>query len=568
MSTAAPQPAADDVAIIGLALRFPGAETLEELAGHLLAGRSLISEVPPERWSREEFFGDPRRGAQKTNSVWGGFVEHADRFDADFFAISPREAESMDPQQRMALELAWRAVENAGYAAGDLAGTATGVFMGVCHADYAEMMEREGVRTDAYFPTGTAYSIIANRISYQFDLQGPSITNDTACSSSLVAVYEAVRALGHGECGLALAGGVNLIWSPKHFVAFSQAGMLSRTGRASAFDQAADGYVRGEGGAVLLLKPLARAVADGDPVHGVIKGVATNHGGRTNSLTVTSPTAQANLIEGLYTRAGIRPETVSYIEAHGPGTPVGDPIEVMALKTAFRNLHAAQGTAARPESCGIGSVKTNIGHLEGAAGVAGIAKVIASLAHRSLPATVNFRQQNRLISFDDSPFHVVRETRPWEAPPAGPDGSVPPRRAGVSSFGFGGTNAHVVLEEHLADEPRRTDPPGPHLVPLSARTPERLRQVARTLLTHLREQPAQALADIAYTLRIGRDPMRERVVFIVADRAELVGLLAAFADGERAGGEVHRGATVRADDADAAGLGTAAALWAGGGTAD
>ncbi|WP_405194522.1 SDR family NAD(P)-dependent oxidoreductase [Streptomyces anulatus] len=568
MSTVVPAPAADDVAIIGIALRFPGAETLEELAGHLLAGRSLISEVPPERWSRERYFGDPRRGAQKTNSVWGGFVEHADRFDADFFAISPREAESMDPQQRIALELAWRAVENAGYAAGDLAGTATGVFMGVCHADYPEMMEHEGVRTDAYFPTGTAYSIIANRISYQFDLQGPSITNDTACSSSLVAVYEAVRALGHGECGLALAGGVNLIWSPKHFVAFSQAGMLSRTGRASAFDQSADGYVRGEGGAVLLLKPLARAVADGDPVHAVIKGVATNHGGRTSSLTVTSPTAQANLIEGLYTRAGIRPETVSYIEAHGPGTPVGDPIEVMALKTAFRNLHAAQGTVARPSSCGIGSVKTNIGHLEGAAGVAGIAKVIVSLAHRALPATVNFRKQNRLINFDDSPFHVVRETRPWEAPPAGPDGGVPPRRAGVSSFGFGGTNAHIVLEEHLADGMRPTDPTGPHLVPLSARTPERLRVVARTLLTHLREQPAQALADIAHTLRIGRDPMRARVAFIVADRAELAVLLAGFADGERAEGELHLGATVRAGDADAAGLRTTGTLWAGGGTVD
>ncbi|MFH9266918.1 SDR family NAD(P)-dependent oxidoreductase [Streptomyces sp. NPDC017546] len=568
MSATVPAPAADDVAIIGVALRFPGAETLEELAEHLLAGRSLISEVPPERWSKERYFGDPRRGAQKTNSVWGGFVEDADRFDADFFAISPREAESMDPQQRMALELAWRAVENAGYAAGDLAGTATGVFMGVCHADYAELMEREGVRTDAYFPTGTAYSIIANRISYVLDLQGPSITNDTACSSSLVAVYEAVRALGHGECGLALAGGVNLIWSPKHFVAFSQAGMLSRTGRASAFDQAADGYVRGEGGAVLLLKPLARALADGDPVHAVIKGVATNHGGRTSSLTVTSPTAQANLIEGLYTRAGIRPETVGYIEAHGPGTPVGDPIEVMALKTAFRNLHAAQGTTARPSSCGIGSVKTNIGHLEGAAGVAGIAKVIASLAHRALPATVNFRKQNRLIDFDDSPFHVVRETRPWEAPPAGPDGAVRPRRAGVSSFGFGGTNAHIVLEEHLADGTRRTDPPGPHLVPLSARTPERLREVARTLLTHLRERPAQTLADIAHTLRIGRDPMRRRVAFIVADRAELVGMLAGFADGERAEGEVHLGAAVRAGDADTAGLRKTATLWVGGGTVD
>nr|WSU77881.1 SDR family NAD(P)-dependent oxidoreductase [Streptomyces anulatus] len=567
MSTVVRTSAADDVAIIGIALRFPGAETLEELAEHLLAGRSLISEVPPERWSKEQYSGDPRRGAQKTNSVWGGFVEHADRFDADFFAISPREAESMDPQQRMALELAWRAVENAGYAAGDLAGTATGVFMGVCHADYAEMMEREGVRTDAYFPTGTAYSIIANRISYQLDLQGPSITNDTACSSSLVAVYEAVRALGHGECGLALAGGVNLIWSPKHFVAFSQASMLSRTGRASAFDQGADGYVRGEGGAVLLLKPLARAVADGDPVHAVIKGVATNHGGRTNSLTVTSPTAQANLIEGLYTRAGIRPETVSYIEAHGPGTPVGDPIEVMALKTAFRNLHAAHGTVAQPASCGIGSVKTNIGHLEGAAGVAGIAKVIASMAHGALPATVNFRKLNRLISFDDSPFHVVRQTRPWEVPPAGQDGAVPPRRAGVSSFGFGGTNAHIVLEEYLADRTRRTEPPGPYLVPLSARTPERLRVVARTLFSHLREQPAQALADIAHTLRIGRDPMRSRVAFLVADRAELASLLAGFADGELAEGEVHLGATVRADT-DTAGPRATATLWAGGGTVD
>ncbi|MGW5185753.1 SDR family NAD(P)-dependent oxidoreductase [Streptomyces cyaneofuscatus] len=568
MSADAQAPAADDVAIIGVALRLPGAETLEEFGEHLLAGRSLISEVPPERWSKEEYFGDPRRGAQRTNSVWGGFVEHADRFDADFFAISPREAESMDPQQRMALELAWRAVENAGYAVGDLAGTATGVFMGVCHADYAEMMEREGVRTDAYFPTGTAYSIIANRISYQLDLQGPSITNDTACSSSLVAVYEAVRALDHGGCDLALAGGVNLIWSPKHFVAFSQAGMLSRTGRASAFDQSADGYVRGEGGAVLLLKPLARAVADKDPVHAVIKGVATNHGGRTNSLTVTSPSAQANLIEGLYTRAGIRPETVSYIEAHGPGTPVGDPIEVMALKTAFENLHTAQGTVAQPSSCGIGSVKTNIGHLEGAAGVAGIVKVIASLAHRTLPATVNFSKQNRLISFDGSPFHVVRETRPWAAPPEEPGGGVPPRRAGVSSFGFGGTNAHVVLEEYPADETREADPTGPHLVPLSAKTPERLRAVARALLSHLREQPAQALADIAHTLRIGRDPMRSRVAFVIAERAELAEALARFADGERAEGEVHLGPTVSTDDVNTARLRAAGALWAGGGTVD
>ncbi|MEE1769452.1 SDR family NAD(P)-dependent oxidoreductase [Streptomyces sp. JV185] len=572
MSTFGPAPATDDVAIIGLALRFPGAETLEELGRHLVAGRSLISEVPPERWSKDQYFGDPRLGAQKTNSVWGGFVEHADCFDAEFFSISPREAESMDPQQRMALELAWRAIENAGYAASALAGTETGVFMGVCHADYAEMMEREGARTDAYFPTGTAYSIIANRISYYFDFQGPSITNDTACSSSLVSVYEAVRALCNGECGVALAGGVNLIWSPKHFVAFSQASMLSRTGRASAFDQSADGYVRGEGGAMLLLKPLARALADGDPIHAVIKGVATNHGGRTQSLTVTNPTAQANLIEGLYSRAGIRPETVTYIEAHGPGTPVGDPIEIMALKEAFRNLHAAQGTVAQPASCGIGSVKTNIGHLEGAAGVAGIAKVISSLALRILPANVNFRNQNRLIKLEDSPFHVIRDTRPWAASAPGADGRIRPRRAGVSSFGFGGTNAHVVLEEHLTDETDAgvEDEPlrGPQLLPLSAKTPERLRAVAGNLLVHLREHPSQALADIAYTLRVGREPMPARVAFAVADRAELKSLLRDFTDGTRAAGELHLGGTVEGTEAELAELWTAGSLWVQGGAVD
>ncbi|MGW1409041.1 SDR family NAD(P)-dependent oxidoreductase [Streptomyces sp. NPDC002403] len=572
MSTFEPAPATDDVAIIGLALRFPGAETLEELGGHLVAGRSLISEVPPERWSKDQYFGDPRLGAQKTNSVWGGFVEHADCFDAEFFNISPREAESMDPQQRMALELAWRAIENAGYAASALAGTETGVFMGVCHADYAEMMEREGVRTDAYFPTGTAYSIIANRISYYFDFQGPSITNDTACSSSLVSVYEAVRALCNGECGVALAGGVNLIWSPKHFVAFSQASMLSRTGRASAFDQSADGYVRGEGGAVLFLKPLARALADGDPIHAVIKGVATNHGGRTQSLTVTNPTAQANLIEGLYTRAGIRPETVTYIEAHGPGTPVGDPIEIMALKEAFRNLHAAQGTVAQPASCGIGSVKTNIGHLEGAAGVAGIAKVISSLALGILPANVNFRNQNRLIKLEDSPFHIIRDTRPWAASAPGADGRIRPRRAGVSSFGFGGTNAHVVLEEHLSDETGEGAQygllRGPQLLPLSAKTPERLRAVAGNLLIHLREHPSQEIADIAYTLRVGREPMPARVAFAVADRAELESLLRDFTDGTRAAGELHLGGTVEGTEAELAELRTAGTLWVRGGETD
>ncbi|MDI2032026.1 SDR family NAD(P)-dependent oxidoreductase, partial [Saccharopolyspora sp. TS4A08] len=549
-----------DIAITGLALRFPGADTLEELYGHLTAGRSLISEVPAERWSKERWFGDARRGAEKTSSIWGGFLEGADRFDADFFAISPREAESMDPQQRFALELSWQAVEDAGYRAAELAGTRTGVFMGVCHQDYAELMEREGAATDAYFPTGTAYSIIANRVSYSLDLQGPSITNDTACSSSLVSVYEAVSALQRGECEQALAGGVNLVWSPKHFVAFSQASMLSRTGRSKAFDQDADGYVRGEGGAVLLLKPLERAVADGDPVHAVIKGVATNHGGRTSSLTVTNPSAQSELIEGLYARAGIRPDSVGYIEAHGPGTQVGDPIEVVALKRAFAALHARHGTEPRPGSTGIGSIKTNIGHLEGAAGVAGMVKVIAAMAGRTLPATVHFEQQNPMIRLDGSPFFIVAGTQEW---PDAPE----PRRAGVSSFGFGGTNAHVVLEEH-PDGREREPIPGPHLVPLSAKNPERLRAVAHRLAEHLRGPAAEAaalrapqeLADVAHTLQIGREPMAARAAFVVDGTPELIAALEGFASGAE-------DAAVRGDAA-APELRAAAERWVGGDDVD
>ncbi|MFJ6139733.1 SDR family NAD(P)-dependent oxidoreductase [Kitasatospora sp. NPDC092286] len=559
---------ADDIAITGLALRFPRSDTLVELFDHLAAGRSLITEVSAERWSKERYFGDPRSGEERTNSVWAGFVEDADRFDAAFFNISPREAETMDPQQRFALELAWKAIEDAGYRAGELAGSRTGVFMGLCHADYAELIERDDVPTDAYFPTGTAYSIVANRLSYYFDFHGPSITNDTACSSSLVSVYEAVAALHNGDCDLALAGGVNLCWSPKLFVAFSKAGMLSPTGRSHAFDQDADGFVRGEGGAVLLLKPLARALADNDSVYAVIKGVGTNHGGRTNSLTVTNPAAQAALIEDVYTRAGVAPETVSYIEAHGPGTPVGDPIEIVGLKRAFQSLHDTNGTRPRPDSTGIGSVKTNIGHLESAAGVAGVVKVIGAMAAGILPATVNFRTQNQLIDLDGSPFYIVGDTRPW------PGGDGVPRRAGVSSFGFGGTNAHVLLEEHVGREHGGEAPaaeaPGPYVVPLSAKNPERLRVLAQGLLDHLLApenalRPRQSLADIAHTLQVGREPMAARVAFVVSDRDQLVAALESALESAVAG-------EVAGEVGNPAGAGpevvAAVETWVRGGTAD
>ncbi|MDM5176107.1 SDR family NAD(P)-dependent oxidoreductase [Massilia sp. DJPM01] len=524
----------DDVAIIGLSLRLPQADTLDEFWTNLMAQKSSITEVPAQRWDKQAYYGDPRKADDKTNSIWGGFVDHADCFDAEFFKISPREAQNMDPQQRFAMELSWKAIEDAGYRPSQLAGSNTGVYMGVCHWDYAELFEKTGQKVDAYFPTGTAYSIIANRISHYFDFAGPSIINDTACASSLVSVYQAVRALQNGECDTALAGGVNLCWSVNHFIAFSKNGMLSKDGLCKAFDSSADGYVRGEGGAVLLLKPLRQAQADGDLIHAVIKGIGTNHGGRTNSLTVTNPKAQARLISQIYRKAGIAPDSVSYIEAHGPGTPLGDPVEVMGLKTAFRDLHERLGTTAQAASCGLGSVKTNIGHLEGAAGVAGMIKVVAAMQHQTLPGNVNFQRLNPLIKLEDSPFFVVSETTPWHR------GALP-LRAGVSSFGFGGSNAHVILEEFVAQAGPNVALGPVYLVPVSARDAERLRESVSALLDYVTSHKSVDLGALAYTLQTGREAMAERTVFAVSDGADLTAKLEAWLAGKKNIAQCWRG---------------------------
>ena len=515
-----PPPAA--IAIIGVGLRLPGADSLDGLWDHLAAARSLITEVPAQRWDKEAWRGNPARD-NKTASIWGGFVADADCFDAGFFAISPREAAWMDPQQRFALEMSWHAIEDAGYRASALAGSRTGVFMGVCHWDYAELLEKHLAAVDAYTPTGIAFSIIANRVSHFFDLRGPSVTNDTACAASLTAVHDAVAALRTGQCDMALAGGVNLIWSPNHFVAFSKAGMLSRDGRAKAFDEAADGYVRGEGGAVLLLKPLERALADGDPIHGVIRGVGVNHGGRTNSLTVTNPEAQADLIAEVHRSADVAPADISYIEAHGPGTPLGDPIEIAGLKRAFVRLHAAAGTRPRPDAIGIGSVKTNLGHLEGAAGVAGMVKVLAALRYGLLPANVGFQHLNRLSDLSGSDFRIQAEATPW------PRRAGAPRRAGVSSFGFGGSNGHAVIEEAPEPPPSKSGR-GPVVLPLSARDGERLRALAAMLRDFATHPPAGvALVDLAHTLQTGREAMETRAAVTAATWDQAAAALDALA---------------------------------------
>ncbi|UJF34786.1 type I polyketide synthase [Paenibacillus hexagrammi] len=537
------------IAIIGVSLRFPKSDNLDELWDHLQSESCLITEIPSNRWEKEKFFGDPKSEANKTNSVWGGFIDDADCFDASFFHVSPREATTMDPQQRIALELAWKAIEDAGYKASSLKSTKTGVFMGVCNTDYTELIEKNVQEVDAYIPTGTSNAIISNRISYWFDFYGPSITLDTACASSLVAIHQAVRSLENEECDYAMAGGVNICWSPRRFIALSQGGMLSKEGRSRAFDERADGYVRAEGGAILLLKPLDKAVEDQDHIYAVIKGVGTNHGGRTNSLTITNPKAHAELIADLYEKAGISPDSVSYIETHGPGTPLGDPIEIHGLKMAFQQLCKKFDKKMEPSTCGLGSVKTNIGHLESAAGIAGVLKVIASMKNKTLPACVQFEQLNPVINMSDSPFYIVNKTKSWEVN----HHSSTPRRAGVSSFGFGGSNAHIILEEYIPSRIEESDHMEIHntddklLIPLSAKNPERLNEYVRVYVEHIKRiwpvEQAEAqsgsqdekrrLRNLAYTLQVGREAMDERVIFVAGDTQELIAQMEAFLQGNK-----------------------------------
>ncbi len=466
-----------DIAIIGVGLHFPGATTLDMFWDTLAGGKSCITVVPSQRWDSTKYFGDPRKEKNKSNCIWGGFIEDIDAFDASFFNISRREAELMDPQQRIALELAWQAMEDAGYRSDLLRGTSVGVFMGVTNNDYTEAIEKKLDAVDMYLNTGTSNAILSNRISHWFDLKGPSITIDGACAGSLIAVHQATLSLKNHDCEMAFAGGVNLCWSPRRFIGLSQSGSLSKTGLCKTFDADADGYVRGEGGGVLLLKPLAKAISDNDRIYGIIRGSGTNHGGKTNSLTVTNPKAHADLIQNIYRKAGVDPETVTYIEAHGVGTPLGDSMEIKGLKNAFSDLY--QGREPHRGYCGLGSVKSNFGHTEAAAGIAGILKILACMQHDTLPATLNFNRLNPLIDLKESPFYIVTESTPWRQ-----SGQEMPRRAGVSSFGFGGGNAHVLLEEYLPEN-RPSEPEAyqsPFLVPLSARSVDRLREYAQRCL--------------------------------------------------------------------------------------
>ncbi|MBM7077194.1 SDR family NAD(P)-dependent oxidoreductase [Micromonospora humida] len=515
-----PQPtAADGVAIVGMAGMLPGSDDLDEFWAHLVAGDDLVTEIPPDRWDWRRIHGTPEPGEFRTTARWGGFLRRVDLFDAEFFGVSPTEATAMDPQHRLVLEAAWTAIEDAGIRPSDLAGTDTGVFVGSSTYDYFELQHALAVPLDGYQTVGRAHAILSNRVSYLLDLHGPSETIDTACSSSLVAVHHAAEAIRSGECTVALAGGVNVIASPTLFVDMSQADMLSPDGRCRAFDARANGIARAEGAGIVVLKRLSDALADGNVIHGVLLGSAINHGGRSNSLTAPNPAAQAACIVAAHRRAGTDPRTVTYVETHGTGTELGDPVEIEGLKTAFRQLYADRGIDGGGHRVALGAVKSNTGHLEAAAGVTGLIKVLLAMRHRELPGNPHLETLNPHLRLDGSPLHVLRGNEPWR-PAVDPDGAEVPLRAGLSSFGLGGVNTHLVLEEF------RVHPgagrPGPYLFVLSARDAERLRGYAEHLVRWVRDATDVDPAALAYTLQTGREVFAERLAVVADDTAALV----------------------------------------------
>jgi acyl transferase domain-containing protein/acyl-CoA synthetase (AMP-forming)/AMP-acid ligase II/aryl carrier-like protein len=504
------------IAIIGMSAILPSASDLTMFWQNLLNNTDAIQEIPPERWAWQDYVKDEYSEKIK----WGGFITGIKQFDASFFSISPREAELMDPQHRLFLQTAWSAIEHAGYATHTLSALKAGVFVGVFNNDYAELLKTNGI-IDAYCTIGITRSVLANRVSYLLNLHGPSETIDTACSSSLVAMHHAVQAIQQGDCELAIVGGSNALLTATNFQAASEAGMLSEGGRCKTFDKNADGYVRAEGVAAIILKPLDKAQADGDVIYGIIKGTAVNHGGQTNSLTAPNPNAQAEVITMACQRADIPINSISYIETHGTGTPLGDPIEINGLKKAFSNL-ADKSLPYTANYCGLGSVKSNIGHLEAAAGIAGVLKVLLAMQHQYLPSNLHLNDLNPYIDLKDSPFYIVNHNQPWKRLSDFNNQEIP-RRAGISSFGFGGTNAHIILEEAPADMDLSTHQNHlPFLITLSAKTEAALQQRIQDLYNWLdktTEKPS--IAAISYTLNIGRDHFNKRCALIVNNVQEL-----------------------------------------------
>ncbi|KAG0288047.1 hypothetical protein BGZ97_006924, partial [Linnemannia gamsii] len=520
------------IAIIGMACRLPGGvNDPAQFWQELLEARDAVGPLPGNRqllW-----------GSGASPCRWqAGFLDEVECFDAGFFRISPREAELLDPQQRLLLEVAWEALESAAIAPAALRGTLSGVFVGMMGSDYEDVIARQGSEADfnGHFATGNASSVAAGRLSYFFDWQGPALSIDTACSSSLVAVHTACRSLLGGECNLALAAGVNLLLDDKRFLAYEQAGMLSPQERCKTFDASANGYVRGEGCAAVILKRFSEAQADGDPIIALIRGSAINQDGSGSGLTAPNQLAQQAVIEAALAQARVAPREIGYLEAHGTGTKLGDPIEVMAAAQVL-------GTG-RPDEQPllIGSLKSALGHLEAAAGIAGLIKTVLSMQHGVIPAQLHFATPNPHIPWERLPVRVVAQAQAW------PGGL---KQAGISSFGFSGTNAHVIAEEYVGPQRLPTALSGSAVVVLSAKNQQQLREQVQQLLAYLERQAEVNLADLAYTLQVGREALGVRLALVVSTVEVLQDKLSRYARGEAASENTYQGELKRSQEAPA-----------------
>lgn len=518
---------AEPIAIIGMGCRFPGGTDPEAFWRMLAEGRDAISEVPEDRWNLGAYYDPDPSKAGKMYSKWGGFLGDVKGFDADFFNISPREAIWVDPQHRLLLEVTWEALEDAAILPSNLAGTNSGVFIGVIGFDYGLLQMTNIDVLDVFSGTGGSHSILANRLSYFLDIHGPSMVMDTACSSSLVAIHLACQSLRSGETDLALAGGVNLILTPQITIVLCKAQMLSPTGRCRAFDASADGYVRGEGAGVVILKRLSDAQRDGDRILAVIRGSAVNHDGHSNGLSAPNGMAQKSVLLAALADAQLSPEMVDYIETHGTGTRLGDPVEFDALMGVY-------GNRTKDIPLILGSVKTNIGHLEGAAGIAGVIKAILMMHHGAIPPHLHLEEPNPFLRIDQMPVRIPTGFEPWSPLDK-------PRVAAVSSFGFGGTNAHLILQEAPASEQSHSrgiaDRPW-NLLTLSARSSGALNQLLQSYRDHL-TTTEDNLANVAYTTNTGRTVFNHRLAFWAKDLPDMVSAMTNEGNRQKTAGVVN-----------------------------
>ncbi|TXH73313.1 MAG: SDR family NAD(P)-dependent oxidoreductase, partial [Lysobacteraceae bacterium] len=534
----------EDIAIVGLSGRYPDADGLDGFWRNLENGRDCITEIPESRWDYRDYFHPDRTHRGTVYSKWGAFIDGVDEFDASFFNMSAREAELIDPQERLFLQTAWECIESAGYTRQALRSETVGVFVGVMWANYSLFdVSDEQILYGRPCPP---VSSIANRVSYFMNLSGPSLSLDTMCSSSLTAIHLAAQAMRNGDCSMAIAGGVNLILHPYKYQVLTGGQFLSTDGRCRAFGAGGDGYVPGEGMGAVMLKPLSRAVDDNDHIHGVIRASMLNHGGKTNGYTVPNQVAQSAVIGAALRAADWDPRTIDYMEAHGTGTSLGDPLEIAGLTRAYEQAVRERDPDASiaPQSCRIGSVKSNVGHLESAAGIAGLTKILLQMRHGRIVPSLHATTLNPNIDFTRSPFRVVQQLEDWD-PPADTRRS---RRAALSSFGAGGSNAHLLIEQYpqpvapVVSGPLRT----PVLFALSADSDERLALMIQRMLDFLHANArmgAAALRDLAYTSQIGREPMDERLAVVVYSVEELITALERHRDGGHPI-QLHRG-TVR-----------------------